>query len=193
MHWAIPVPLDDFDWGHDFDHDVFAVRALDVSIHDGSQLQGSSWLQGVAGDMRPNTLRPHTFPTRPFVAGDMQHSDQFQWQFDPNTSFATSHAHSNLDDGGRTCRAVIGGTAPQEECDQALPENVKMNQNVLYNFATTTDLLMQNLTMVVGNPSQRCFANAPWRAFTWLCAFLQEDNLQPWGTIRDAVQESLNL
>lgn len=50
---------------------------------------------------------------------------------------------------------------------------------------------MQNLTVVVGNPCQRCFANAPWRAFTWLRAFLQEHNLQPWGTIRDAVQESL--
>ena len=24
-----------------------------------------------------------------------------------------------------------------------------------------------------------------------MCAFLQEHNLQPWGTIRDAVQESL--
>ena len=58
-------------------------------------------------------------------------------------------------------------------------------------YATTTDLLTQNLTMVVGNTSQRCFANASWRAFTRLCAFLQEHNLQPWGTIRDAVQESL--
>lgn len=66
-----------------------------------------------------------------------------------------------------------------------------MNQHVLYDYATTADLLMQNLTMIIGNPSQRCFANAPWRAFTWLCAFLQEHNLQPWGTIRDAVQESL--
>ena len=66
-----------------------------------------------------------------------------------------------------------------------------MNQQVLYDFAMSTDLLMQNLTMIVGNPSQRCFANAPWRAFTWLCAFLQEHNLQPWGTVREAVQESL--
>lgn len=30
-------------------------------------------------------------------------------------------------------------------------------------------LLMQNLTMVIGNPSQRCYANAPWRAFTLSC------------------------
>ena len=70
-------------------------------------------------------------------------------------------------------------------------ENPEMDQRPLYDCATTTDLLTQNLTVIVGNPSQRCFANAPWRAFTWLCAFLQEHNLQPWGTIREAVQESL--
>ena len=39
--------------------------------------------------------------------------------------------------------------------------------------------ILQNLTMTVGNPSARCYANAPWRAFTWTCALLQETNTQP--------------
>lgn len=43
--------------------------------------------------------------------------------------------------------------------------------------------------MVVGNPS----TNAPWRAYTWMRAFLAEFNLEPWGTIKDAVQASLEL
>ena len=29
----IPVPLDDFDWGHDSDHEHLSARALDVFIH----------------------------------------------------------------------------------------------------------------------------------------------------------------
>ena len=49
------------------------------------------------------------------------------------------------------------------------------------------------LSMVVGNPSARCFANAPWRAFCWMCAYLAEFNRDPWGVIKDAVQTSLEL
>lgn len=61
-----------------------------------------------------------------------------------------------------------------------------------HDYATTTDCLLQNLTMTVGNPSARCYANAPWRAFTWTCALLQETSAQPWGTLQEAVQESLD-
>ena len=60
-------------------------------------------------------------------------------------------------------------------------------------FASTTECILQNLTMTVGNPSARCYANAPWRAFTWTCALLQETNAQPWGNLQLAVQESLEL
>lgn len=44
----------------------------------------------------------------------------------------------------------------------------KMQQD----YASTADSLLQNLSMSIGNPSARCFANAPWRAFTWTCARL---------------------
>ena len=54
-------------------------------------------------------------------------------------------------------------------------------------YASTTECILQNLTMKVGNPS------APWRAFTWTCALLQETNTQPWGNLQPAVQESLEL
>ena len=62
----------------------------------------------------------------------------------------------------------------------------------MQNYATATDCILQNLTMVVGNPSVRCYANAPWRAFTWVCALLQETSTQPWGTLQEAVQESID-
>lgn len=56
--------------------------------------------------------------------------------------------------------------------------------------ASTTDLILQNLCVIVGNPSSRCYANAPWRAFCWMCAYL---NREPWGTIKEAAQTSLEL
>ena len=46
---------------------------------------------------------------------------------------------------------------------------------------------------VRAKPNARRFANAPWRAFTWTCALLQETNTQPWGNLKEAVQESLEL
>ena len=95
------------------------------------------------------------------------------------------------DHGSRPRLAVIGGTSNPSGTDWSSMAATTINQRVLYDYATSTDLLMQNLTMIVGNLSQRCFANAAWRAFTWLCAFLQEHNTQFWGTVREAVQESL--
>ena len=62
----------------------------------------------------------------------------------------------------------------------------------MQDYATSTDCILQNLTMAVGNPSARRYANAPWRAFTWRCALLQETSTQPWGTLQTAVQESLD-
>ena len=47
--------------------------------------------------------------------------------------------------------------------------------------------------MTVGNPSARCYANAPWRAFAWTGALLQETRAQPWGNLQEAVQESMEL
>ena len=43
-----------------------------------------------------------------------------------------------------------------------------------HEYASTTDCILQNLSMTVGNPSAYCYANAPWRAFSWTCALLQE-------------------
>ena len=61
-----------------------------------------------------------------------------------------------------------------------------------HEYASTTDCLLQNLTMTIGDPSAHCYANALWRAFTWTCALLQETSTQPWGALQEAVQESLD-
>ena len=65
-------------------------------------------------------------------------------------------------------------------------------QPMEHEYASTTDCILQNLSMTVGNPSAYCYANAPWRAFSWTCALLQETSTQPWGTLQEAVQESLD-
>lgn len=53
-----------------------------------------------------------------------------------------------------------------------------------HEYASTTDLILQNLTMIIGNPSARCYANAP-----WMRAYLAEFNMEPWGTLKDAVSQ----
>ena len=60
-------------------------------------------------------------------------------------------------------------------------------------YASTTECILQNLSRIVCNPSARCYANAPWRAFAWACALLQETHTQPWGNLQEAVQESMEL
>ena len=84
---------------------------------------------------------------------------------------------------------IQGGRKPTSQVTPAAKHTGKMEPA----YATTTEVILQNLTMTVGNPSARCYANAPWRAFTWTCALLQETNTQPWGNLKEAVQESLEL
>ena len=84
---------------------------------------------------------------------------------------------------------IQGGRKPTSQVKPAAKHTGKMEPA----YATTTEVILQNLTMTVGNPSARCYANAPWRAFTWTCALLQETNTQPWGKLKEAVQESLEL
>ena len=59
-------------------------------------------------------------------------------------------------------------------------------------YASTTECVLQNLSMTEGNPSARCYA-APWRAFTWTRALSQETHTQPWGNLQEAAQESMEL
>lgn len=84
---------------------------------------------------------------------------------------------------------IKGGGIPPVEQDPDTLGKTRMQQT----YASTTECISQNLSMTVGNPSARCFANAPWRAFTLTFALLQETHTQPWGNLHEAVQESLEL
>ena len=98
------------------------------------------------------------------------------------TGCATAHG---------SCLKLTGG-APEPTSTTWATDGRSPSMSTQY-YASTTDLLMQNLSMVVGNPSARCYANAPWRAFCWMCAYLAEFNRDPWGVIKEAVQTSLEL
>ena len=89
---------------------------------------------------------------------------------------------------GKPYVSIKGGAPASSLSDTATQEHIPM----AHDYASTTDCILQNLTMTIGNPSAHCFANAPWRAFTWTCALLQETSAQPWGTLQEAVQESLD-
>ena len=89
---------------------------------------------------------------------------------------------------GTPILSILGGAATTADTS----DSPTLKSAGMQNYATATDCILQNLTMVVGNPSVRCFANAPWRGFTWICALLQESSTQPWGTLQEAVQESID-
>ena len=84
----------------------------------------------------------------------------------------------------------IKGGEPRQTGQVHWTKGNKRMQNV---YGSTTECILQNLSTKIGNPSMRRYANAPWRAFAWTCALLQETNTQPWGNLQDAVQESLEL
>ena len=107
----------------------------------------------------------------------------------PHYGQSTGHSHLNIFDPatpgahGQTFLSLTGGAS-------------SFSSSSATSSATgTKDMshILQNLTMVIGNPSTRCYANAPWRAFCWMCAHLAEFNMQPWGTLKDAVQASIEL
>ena len=123
------------------------------------------------------------------VAGDMQ---QLHSTFQPQQRIQGLAHHSSEPAAPHGPWLKITGGASAKPSSTFDSGRTQPNMSSHY-YASTTDLLLQNLSMVVGNPSARCFANAPWRAFCWMCAYLAEFNRDPWGVIKDAVQTSLEL
>ena len=85
--------------------------------------------------------------------------------------------------------SIKGGALPSSSTGHRSQAAHRMQQT----YTSTTECILQNLSMTVGNPGARCYANAPWRAFTWTCALLQETHTEPWGNLQEAVQESMEL
>ena len=118
------------------------------------------------------------------VAGERQHHNGTCQQ---HRTFPVSEHHLSAIDASHGQRLTLSGGAPDQPSSTFDSDRTRTNMSSHY-YAPTTDLLLQNLSMVVGNPSARCFANTPWRAFCWMCAYLAEFNRDPWGVIKDAVQ-----
>ena len=116
--------------------------------------------------------------------------EHFQANFDTDRApFSESTEPTSGIAHGTDYLSILGGAASFDDTLGSATQKTPAMQN----YATATDCILQNLTMAVGNPSVRCFANAPWRAFTWVCALLQETSTQPWGTLQEAVQESIDM
>ena len=133
-----------------------------------------------AGDIALQTADQYTGELYPTFEGE--HSTTGRPE-QPNHSFdersqrpqsASTTARRAPD--GLTYLSILGGapTGTWTATSQAT------QNSGMQNYAASTDCILQNLTMVVGNPSLRCLANAPWRAFTWVCALLQETSTHPW-------------
>ena len=210
--WTFPVPDDDIvsceglespNTRHLLDDiTVFEAAPQPLAVHQPSQqvcraASGSQQQLGFsasmgAGDNAHQSADPYT--------GELFSTDDGDQSFPgrPEHTFSNFEDHSQPHFGnrppadgaphGNAYLSILGGA----------PESIKTTRSPtptfsgMQNYATSTDCILQNLTMVVGNPSLRRFANAPCRAFTWVCALLQETSTQPWGTLREAVQESID-
>ena len=209
--WTFPVPEDDMESCEGHESPILTISSEENSFDDADHLTAVHPPQPVC---RADTgSDQHCGFSATLCAGDnaQQSADQYTRELFPtferehsttgrhehNTHSFDDHRHhlpaesttgSQTPD-GLTYLSILGG-APTSSwiTSTSTPTTAGMQ-----NYATSTDCILQNLTMVVGNPSLRCFANAPWRAFTWVCALLQETSTQPWGTLQEAVQESIDM
>ena len=171
-----PVPSDDFEKAPTPDSVCRAASnsapagtlQMEHCAGDSSQHHLQHLLQNTLNSGEPSNKSAGTFT---LVHEDMAPSQENTFAQLPHTSASDGPSF-----GHRSPKTSQRGKAPMQST-----------------FASTTECILQNLTMTVGNPSARCYANAPWRAFTWTCALLQETNTQPWGNLQAAVQESLKL
>ena len=91
--------------------------------------------------------------TRPTTSIDHHNKAQMDTNFDHQPSSTAPHGSAVIQ---------LRGGSPLESSGSCTPTATGGQDRQFYEYASTTDLLLQNLTMVVGNPSARCYANAPW-------------------------------
>ena len=186
--FQVPIPWDDFE----APNPTPVCRAASGSIQ-----QGSSY--GGAGEQTPTKPQEDNTPnfgdTHLTGEGEIT-SHQSTASLPPRRiSFDTLAQPATDTDGellgapGAQVIQIKGGASYFKQQHHKADTKLRMQST----YGSTTECILQNLSMSVGNPSSRCFANAPWRAFTWTCALLQETHTEPWGNLYDAVQESLEL
>ena len=187
----IPIPWEEIDWAPEHGDcraasnpaygDTQVTQCAGEPTH--SHLFQYSQAQ-LFGDFSTGSSRDKTLATENTHKPDLHRSDSFADFTSPDSEHGPL-----LGAPGPEVVSVQGGGKKTSTAVSAAKHTGKMDTS----YASTTECILQNLTMAVGNPSARCFADAPWRAFTWTCALLQETNTQPWGNLKEAVQESLEL
>ena len=187
--WTFPVPDDDImsceglespNKGHAFEEITTFEDALQPMV--GSQ--SPQWVCRAASGSQM-----HLGISASMCAGDIAHD---MADTDTSGELFTTYDGEQSFHGGREHNLSNFEAHSLQIVDTSEHDSATQKATGMQNYATSTDCILQNLTMVVGNPSVRCFANAPWRAFTRVCALLQETSAQPWGTLQEAVQESID-
>ena len=183
--YQVPIPWDEFE----APTNIPVCRAASGSIQQGSSYDG-------AGEQSPFL---HKETDTPYL-GDILMTGEGEntshnnrrasletrmHSFDTPTKPAADSDGDLLGAPGAQVIQIKGGASYIKQKHHKAATKTKM-QNT---YGSTTECI----SMTVGNPSSRCYANAPWRAFTWTCALLQETHTEPWGNLYEAVQESLEL
>ena len=187
----MPVPMDDFDGDP---NTTWVCRAASGSAQRGRSdvCQGAGeqsqdpLFQAPHGDFSGAGEGENTYEP-PNVS---QTATNASWQdFDTFTSLGQGVGGPMLGAPGPAVIPIKGGALPTSSDGHSIQAGYRMQRT----YASTTECILQNLSRIVCNPSARCYANAPWRAFAWACALLQETHTQPWGNLQEAVQESMEL
>ena len=175
--YQAPIPWEEFE----------APPCIPVCRAASGSTQAGATLIGAGGQTPHDMKEPNLFQV-----GDNTCSGEGEITTQDNTepsntnwmhNFDTTTAPASGADG--TLRGAPTSEEPNKELDEVQDaEHICLNNRVHP---------PKPLHDCLGNPSSRCFANAPWRAFTWTCALLQETHTEPWGTLHATVQESLEL
>ena len=191
----VPIPFDDFDEARSIgDHVNQRQRVCRAA--SGSEVLNTTdhaRCDGEHSHLQPWPDKPFGAPISRLHEGDISCSNLHGTAAKDTIVPVLTHFRFSQPSGHEDLKppdylSIKGGAASSgsTELPQSGPHHME------HEYASATDCILQNLSMTVGNPSAHCYANAPWRAFTWTCALLQETSTQPWGALQDAVQESLD-
>ena len=163
----VPIPLDDFDEappGTPLNQHSWVYRAA-----SGSELVSMAEQEGCAGDVSHlSDFDAYTTRDNLFIehAGDMTCHDDLIPQTNsgaPHEDHALHQSRAHEQPVTDVSYISIKGGANPGTSAAPTPPGLPM---MAHDYASTTDCILQNLTMTIGNPSAHCFANALWRAFT---------------------------
>ena len=175
--YQAPIPWDEFE----APTTTPVCRAASGSIQQGTSFSGAGEQSPL--DMKDTALFQQGDNFNPCEGENTSPTPQAASMFQRMRNFDTTTEPATDTDGdiwgapGAQVITIKGGASGNQQKHSSAAHKSR----VQHTYGCNTECVLQNLSMTVGNPSSRCYANAPWRAFTWTSALLQETHTEPWA------------